>query len=208
MKLLIGIPSLDFVHVDFVKCLTALTIRLKDDGVAFDVFLCNGTLAHVARDRVACKAINEGYDRVLWLDADMVFTPDIYEDLSDLGKPVVTGIAVSRRPPFNDCVFHSLDFSRMQNFEDAEIPRAPFKVAGCGFACVLTDTDALRQVMHAYKTCFLPEKDLGEDLAFCTRAAEQGFEIWAEPTVRCGHIGHLTVWPEDHQRYLEQLKRG
>ena len=35
MKLLIGIPSLDFMHVDSVECLTALIQRLKDDKVDF-----------------------------------------------------------------------------------------------------------------------------------------------------------------------------
>ena len=52
MKLLIGIPSLDFVHVDFVECLTKLIARLKDDKVDFDLWICKGTLAHVARDKI------------------------------------------------------------------------------------------------------------------------------------------------------------
>ena len=209
MKLLIGIPSLDFVHVEFVKSLLALTARLTWEQVPHDVFVCNGTLAHVARDRVACKAINEGYTHVLWLDADMVFAPEIFDDLLDTGKDFVTGIAVSRRPPFMYCVFKSLDFERgQQNYEDAEIPHETFRVAGCGFACVLITTEILRQVHQAHKTCFLPGHNTGEDLAFCKRAADLGHEIWAEPTVRLGHIGHIAVWPEDHQRYMEQLKRG
>ena len=208
MRLLVGIPSLDFVHVEFVKCLVALQARLKDDGVAFDVFICSGTLAHVARDRVACKAINEGYTHVLWLDADMIFTPDILDDLQFCGKDFVTGIAVSRRPPFNYCVFHSLTFDREQNFQDSEIPKTTFQVAGCGFACVLISTEILRQVQLTYKTCFLPMGDLGEDLAFCKRAGELGYTIWAEPSVQLGHIGHNAVWPEDHRRYMERLQRG
>lgn len=208
MRLLIGVPSLDFVHVEFMKCLINLQSRLKDEHVAFDIFVCNGTLAHVARDRVACKAINDGYTHVLWLDADMVFTPDILEDLQFGGKDFVTGIAVSRRPPFNYCIFKSLVFDHQQNYEDNEIPKETFRVAGCGFACVLISTEILRKVMMTYKTCFLPMGDLGEDLAFCKRAAEQGYEIWAEPAVHVGHIGHNTVWPDDHQRYMERLQRG
>lgn len=208
MRLLVGVPSLDFVHVDFMKCLVRLVQRLKDDGVDHDVFICSGTLAHVARDRVACKAINEGFTHVLWLDADMVFEPTILEDLQFSGKDFVTGIAVSRRPPYNYCVFHSLTFDREQNFRDDEIPNDTFQVAGCGFACVLIRTEILRQVQLTYKTCFLPIADLGEDLAFCKRAAECGFTVWAEPSVQLGHIGHNAVWPEDHRRYMERLQRG
>ena len=50
MKLLIGIPSIDYMHAEFVKCLTALTIRLCQQDIPFDVFINNGTLVHVARD--------------------------------------------------------------------------------------------------------------------------------------------------------------
>ena len=39
------------------------------------------------------------------------------------------------------------------------------------------------------------------------RADELGFEIWCEPFVRVGHIGHLTIYPEDEGRYLERIKR-
>lgn len=208
MKLLIGIPSLDFVHVEFVKCLVNLQARLKDSGVAFDVFICSGTLAHVARDRVACKAINDGYTHVLWLDADMIFSPDILEDLQFSGKDFVTGIAVSRRPPYQYCVFKSLVFDREQNFQDNEIPNNTFQIGGCGFACVLITTQILKDVFRQYKTCFLPMKDLGEDLAFCKRATECGYTIWAEPSVQLGHIGHNAVWPEDHRRYMERLQQG
>lgn len=209
MKLLVGIPSLDFVHVDFVECLANLIRRLKDDGVDFDVWICKGTLAHVARDKVACKAINEGYTHVLWLDADMIFSPDILDDLRFCGKDFVTGLACSRRPPFVLCVFnHVSDEKGCIAYKLADVPEEAFEIQGCGFACVLISTEILKAVMTRYKTCFLPMKIYGEDLAFCVRARELGFRIWCEPTVRLGHIGHNAVWPGEHERYMETLKRG
>lgn len=81
-------------------------------------------------------------------------------------------------------------------------------MGGCGFACVLITTQILKDVFKQNKTCFLPMGDMGEDLAFCKRAAECGYDIWAEPSVHLGHIGHNAVWPEDHQRYMERLQRG
>ena len=47
MKRLVGVPSLDFVHVEFVKSLVALQARLQADGIRHDVWICSGTLAHV-----------------------------------------------------------------------------------------------------------------------------------------------------------------
>lgn len=207
-RLLVGVPSLDYMHVEFVKSLIGLETKLRTDGIAYDLFICSGTLAHVARDKIAKKAINEDYSHVLWLDADMVFGPELLEDLSFSGKAFVSGCAAARRPPHMICLFRDLNLSSLKHFELEDLEGDPFEIAGCGFACVLIETQILRTVCLNYKTCFLPMADYGEDLAFCLRAKEMGFKIWADPSVRVGHIGHNTVWPEDHQRYMDNLQRG
>lgn len=209
MKLLIGVPCVDYVHAEFVKCLTQLILQLKEDRVDFTLFLNPGSLIHIARDKIASKAINEGYTHVLWLDSDMVFGPKILEDLQFCGKPFVTGICASRRRPYVGCVFSQIDdINHLARVE--EIPPEAFEVQGCGFACVLMETEILRAVMMAnHGRCFIPMDAYGEDLAFCIRARRLGYHIWAEPTVRPGHISHEPVYyPDDHERYMRELKRG
>lgn len=209
MKLLIGVPSYDYMHAEFVKCLSALLIHLTRAGIDFDLDIQNGTLVYIARDKIASRAINQLYTHVLWLDADMIFSPNLLDDLMDCGKDFVTGIAHSRRPPFVSCVFKRIDdLNHMQRWECSEYPTEAFRVAGCGFACVLISTEILRAVKMQYKTCFLPELQWGEDLTFCRRAGAMGFDIYAEPCVRLGHIGHEVIWPEDNLRYMERLERG
>lgn len=207
-KLLVGVPSLDFMHVETVKSLCALLARMRADGINHDLFICSGTLAHVARDKIARKAINEDYSHVLWLDADMIFGPELLEDLSFSGKQFVSGVAAARRPPHMICLFKDLDLNSLKHVEVEDLRGEPFEIAGCGFACVLITVDILRAVCLKYKTCFLPMADYGEDLAFCKRAGEMGYHIWADPSVRVGHIGHNAVWPEDRERYLETLNKG
>lgn len=207
-KLLVGVPSLDYMHVETVKSLCDLLARLRSDGIRHDLFICSGTLAHVARDKIAMKAINEDYSHVLWLDADMIFKPDLLEDLSFSEKDFISGVAAARRPPHMICLFKDLNLNNLQHFELEDMDGEPFEIAGCGFACVLISTEILRAVCLKYKTCFLPMADYGEDLAFCLRAREMGYHIWADPSVRLGHIGHNAVWPEDHARYMDNLKRG
>ena len=207
MKLLIGVPSYDYMHAEFVKCLSALLIHLAREGVQFELAINNGTLVYIARDKIACRAINEEFTHVLWLDADMIFQPTVLDDLLDSGKDFVSGVAHSRRPPYLSCLFKRMDdLSHLERFEDC--PAEPFEVAGCGFACVLIKTEILKDVQMHYKTCFLPERDWGEDLTFCRRARAMGHRIFAEPYVRLGHIGHDVIWPEDHQRYMERLEKG
>ena len=206
MKLLVGIPSYDYMHAEFVKCMKDLVIRLGHDKVNFDVIINNGTLVYIARDKIAHKAINEGYDYVLWLDADMIFRPSVFEELMDCGKDFITGIAHSRRPPYMSCVFKNLDdLNHMQRFDYDEYPVEPFEIAGCGFACVLIKTEVLKAVNDYFKTCFLPEAEWGEDLTFCRRARKLGYQIWADPLVQLGHIGHDIIYPETHKLYIESI---
>lgn len=204
MRLLIGIPSLDYVHVEFMKSLTALIIRLKNEGVNFDVQIESGTLVYCARDRIASKAINEGYTHVLWFDADMVFRDSVLEDLQFSGKPFVSGICHARRKGYHSCLFSNLDLNHLERVE-MPYPTDTFEIAGCGFGCVLIDVQVLKDVMVQEGSCFLPMASFGEDLAFCKRAKALGHRIYAEPSVVCGHIGHVAIYPEDHERWKESI---
>lgn len=203
MKLLIGIPSLDYMHTEFVKSITALIVRLKDDGVDFTVHIESGTLVYKARDNIASKAVNEGYTHVLWFDSDMVFTDDIFDTLQFCGKDIVCGIFHARRKGYHSCLFKSLELNNLERFE--EYPKEPFEIAGCGFGCVLLSVEVLKAVFQRYKSCFLPLKYYGEDLAFCLRAREVGYKIYADPTAVVGHVGHIIVYPEDHERWKAEI---
>lgn len=203
MKLLIAIPSLDYMHVDFVRSLLGLINKLKADKIHADIQVESGTLVYVARDRLACKAINEGYTHVLWIDADMVFQPTILDDLMFSGKGFVCGVFHARRAGYHSCIFTDLDINNLQRVE--EYPSETFEIAGCGFGCVLTSVDILRAVQQHYGTTFMPMKLYGEDLACCRRVAELGYKMYCEPSARVGHIGHVTIWPEDHERWKNDL---
>ena len=194
MKLMIAIPTLDFVHFEFARCLTGLAMRLAKDGVDFDVCFKGGTLVYNGRDSLAADAVNEGYTHVLWLDADMVFNDDIVYRLLECGKQFVTGVYHSRHAPYSSCIFSKIETTSAEKV--TEYPAELFEIAGCGFGIVLTETSLLRDVYRKYGYCFQPTPEYGEDIAFCMRAKEVGCRLWCEPSVKAGHIGHVTIWPD------------
>lgn len=206
MKLLLAIPTMDFVPVQFLQSLTALERRLKDDGVNFEECIVPGTLVYMARDKLAGKAINEGFSHVLWLDSDMVFGPDLLEDLQMCRKQFVSCCYNGRRPGYQSCIFKSIDLNNVERFE--EYPREPFEIEGCGFGAVLIDVEILKAVMLNHKTCFTPLPQMGEDLAFCYRARNLGFKIYAEPNVQLGHVGHIVIYPEDRAKWKDDVLLG
>lgn len=207
MKLLIAIPCMDTVPVDFMKSLLRLTQKLTADGVDYEVAIESGTLVYMARDRLAGKAVNQKFSNVLWLDSDMVFEPEIVEDLQFCGKDFVTGIAHGRRKPFTSCLFKNIDLNHLELWQLKDYPAEAFEVAGCGMACCLISTEVIKQVMINYGTAFNPIMQYGEDISFCKRAHDLGFKIYAEPTVRLGHIAHIAIYPDDTPRYQDEIQR-
>ena len=192
MRLLIAIPTTDYSHADFVKSLVKLTEELGRRKIAYSVEVQAGTLVYIARNRLANKAINENYTHVLWLDSDMVFNEQIVDDLMECGKEMVCGAFVSRRPPYGPCIYTSIQRNQIEKVK--EFGTKPFRVDGCGFACVLTTTELLMAVNQKFGTTFQPTDYYGEDLAFCWRVGQIGREIWCEPTARVGHIAHVPVY--------------
>lgn len=194
-RLLIAVPCTDYMHADFVKSLVTLTGHLQHEGIAHHVEIVAGTLVYMARDSLACKAINENYTHILFIDSDMVFDESIVETLQFSGKDFVCGAFQSRRRPYGSCVFSSL--KPLEKVK--EYGMEPFRIKGCGMAMTMISTEILKDVLARFGNCFNPETidgvKFGEDLAFCWRANAVGAEMWCEPTARCGHIAHVPIWP-------------
>ena len=194
-KLLIAVPCLDYMHVDFVQSLLKLCQHLQREGVRYNTEIQSGTLVYLARNKLANKAVNEEYTHILFLDSDMVFDENLVETLTFCGKDFVCGAFQSRRAPYGSCIFSSLKPVRRVKEYGIE----PFQVEGCGMACTMISTEILKEVQSTYGNPFDPaiieDITFGEDTAFCWRARKCGFEIWCEPTARIGHIAHVPIYP-------------
>lgn len=205
MKLLIAIPTLDYINALFVERLLKLAQNLNKRGVDYEIKIKSGTLVYLAREELTSYAIGYQFTHVLWLDSDMVFEDDLIDDLYDTGKSFVCGIFHARRPGHQSCIFKELKPPTRYKWD--EYPTDTFKIKGCGMAATLIKTEILKAVRDHFGNCFTPAYNLGEDLAFCHRVNELGFDIWAEPTVRVGHIGHIVIYPEHEGGYLNNLQR-
>lgn len=198
VKLLIAIPSLDYIHFKFSESLSKLMQWLTTNGVNYRVEFKGGTLLYMSRDYFVDLAYrwSKGFTHVLWLDADMVFDPDIFEKLYADGKEMVTGLYRARHGKKRLCIFKKIipderfDMSEVNNYKGQ-----PFEIAGCGFGCVLTTVKLLEKVATEYGSSFMPNKKMGEDLAFCDRVTSLGEKIFCDPTVHVGHISQSIIWP-------------
>lgn len=201
MKTLIAIPCMDMVYTSFMKAMLAL-IQVGETQVGIT---CS-SLIYDARNRLAGKALGEGYDRVLWLDSDMAFDPGLLVRLSkdlDEGREMVCGLFFRRKPPFTPVIYKEFDYG-MEGI-GPQITLEPyldypqneiFPVAGCGFGAVLMNTSLIDRVGDKFGHPFAPITGLGEDLSFCWRVKQLGVEMFCDSRIKVGHVGFGTITEE------------
>lgn len=197
MKTLIAIPCMDMVHTQFASSL--LGLRLSGE-VQFS-FL-SSSLVYDSRNQLLKKAVDEDFDRVLWLDSDMTFEPDLFERMSkhmDEGLDFVCALYVTRKSPFKPCMIKNIG---LDVEGDKATPKAEtyfdykknslFEIEACGFAGVMTSAKLLKSVGKKYGVAFSPLLGFGEDYSFCLRAKKEGFKLYCDSSIKMGHIGLMT----------------
>lgn len=197
IKLMIAIPTLDYIHYKFVESLTNLSYHLSDLGIDHDILFKPSTLVYMGRDWLAKRAREGDYTHVLWLDADMVFDNDIFELLYETEADMACGLFRSRHDNKRAyALFSSLyPATRYEALEsNPELLNDILHVEACGFGCVLMTKEVIERVLDTNdNTCFMPTRLLGEDLAFCERVRNLGIDIVCNPKAEVGHIGHGVI---------------
>ena len=208
MKTLIAIPCMDMVHTDFTRSLVGMRL---DGEVQFT--FAQASLIYDARNKLASIAIDNDFDRVLWLDSDMQFESDLFRALSadlDQGREAVSALYFSRKPPrikpviYRGCTVDENGMPHADSFEDWPADSV-FPVAACGFGAVMTTTALLRRVRDKFGLPFSPVLGFGEDLSFCLRVTELGETIWCDSRIRPGHVG---LWVFDEAVFRAQRENG
>jgi hypothetical protein len=133
-------------------------------------------------------------DHLLFLDDDQVFDPDLLERLLAHQLDVVGALVPGKHAPFLP-------------YLGAGGPTAPTEAPGL-LEVEATGTGALlvrRRVFEALEPpYFWPP---GEDVVFCRRVRELGFQIFVDTSVWVGHLAPITVWPHwDGLRWNARLQ--
>jgi len=197
-KTLIAVPCMDMVSARFAQSLTTM----KKVGQCTVSFLI-GSLIYDSRNKLAGLAVEMEADYILWLDSDMVFRPDTLERMMAVMDDhpeidVLSGLYFRRGHPFTPVLFKTLEVNKEGTLDWSdyeELPDELFEIAGCGFGCVLMRTDMLLDIAAKEEggRWFTPIADAGEDCAFCIRARREGYRIFCDPTVDCGHMAYTPV---------------
>lgn len=167
----------------------------------------------VARSHIATRALREGFDELMWIDADIAFDPPAIDRLRSHNLDLVAGLYAKKGAPSLAC--HLLPGEdRLMLGQQGGLAEVLY-VAG-GF--LYTRRPLYDAIQRTAELPLCNDRDgdglvpyfqplivsdpvgaiyLGEDYAFCERARRAGYKILADTTIRLFHLGTYGYGWED-----------
>ena len=149
------------------------------------------------------------YNKIIWIDSDIEWMPQDFFRLYNSEKDIVSGCYLMEDrmiPIYNQPRGGMMPEKMLLEKTDA------FKVAGAGFGFLAVKYGVFENMPRPwFGPVAIPntaeDKDsnpefilIGEDLAWCTKAINCGFDIWVDPKVRVVHQKNFQLY------WLDQIQ--
>lgn len=192
-KVLIAVPSYDKAEPATFKAIYEM-----NKPCTCDFEYVKGYGAAKARNDIAKKAINGGYEYVMMIDSDVIVPKDALELMLEGTADIVLGCYPRKNTTTGQSELFTFgkDYNNENNISYATLDQSADRidVKGGGMGCVLIKTEVFNKIPFPWFN-YVEYKDgnvLSEDLSFCEKA--KGIAIQCDTRVRCGHIGATAVW--------------
>ena len=192
------------MDAEYVKALMATCERLVDEGVSFTFLLEYSSFVPHAREATAMggrelrydkKQIAGGrftYDKIFWIDSDIVWTPEDFLKLYFANLDIVSGLYLLDDE--KSVPVQVVDgFVRLEK-ANVKFLEKTFQAGAVGFGFVCIKSGVFESMPRPwFKLARLnrgderPELMVGEDFSWCYSAIENGFKIWVDATVQVTH---------------------
>lgn len=194
---------------NYLKSLLVSTNALNQEGLTWNFLNQGGSLVSMARESTIggwdTNNINMTepcsgdftYDMIMWIDSDIAWMPSDLFALYNSDKDIISGcyLMEDRHIPI-----YQQPRGGMMPEQLLDDYKKPFKVAGCGFGFLGVKSGVFENMPRPwFGPVAVPNYDektgektedfilVGEDLSWCTKAINSGFDIWVDPNVRVVH---------------------
>lgn len=134
------------------------------------------------------------YDKILWIDSDIIFTPEDVIKAYESPFDVVTGAYMLAS---GEVVVYQELFGRPFSIDEIKNMKEPMKVFGAGMGFFCMKSGIFEKMTRPWfqsvpgTTIFEGQEFtfpiMGEDLSLCKRINDLGFEIWLDPSIKLVH---------------------
>lgn len=210
-------PVAESVAPTAFQSILAAMLKTMDGGLRVEqIGVTERMLVQSARNVLAKGFLDTDCEWAFWWDCDTIVPPDVvlrlYKTAQDCNAKFTTGVYYQRLGHHYPVIWR-----KNPVLEGGVIPRLtpqeqlgptnettndayrhfyvfpgpgrtkPFKVDVCGFGCVLMHRELIEKIPYPWFKMISGE--CSEDFYFCVQAKKAGFELWADPIPRLGHIG-------------------
>lgn len=141
------------------------------------------------------------YDKVFWIDSDIAWNPEDFIKLYESDKDIISGAYLLAT---GEVVAYEKLLHRAYTITEVLEMKEPRKIAGCGFGFIAVKAGVFESLSRPWfqsTPITYTDKDgkesefmmVGEDLSWCKRVQDKGYEIWFDPTVRVLHHKMMTL---------------
>lgn len=203
-KGLVGVIANDFARVSlFTACVWKLEMP---DGWKKEMMIGGDWCG--ARNDLCQQVLDEGHSHLWFMDDDHAFPPQMLNKLLAHDKALVMPICLSRVHPFKP-----LQYTEVIEGKYRYLPIPLSKADTDGLVEVVAGGCAgmliRRDVIEAIKPPWFEYADRSEDIIFCEKAKDAGFELHADLSVRLGHVTTAVVWPAvEDEKWVTGLNIG
>ncbi len=201
----IAFPSKGICDPAFATALRLLDIPAEQYSVVY----VEGADVAVARNLLAEKA-KDVADYIFFVDDDVLPPMDTITKLLSHKKDIVSGLYFAKQEPHFPQIFtkNADNPTRYDSVEEYK-KDSLIEIDACGAGCMLIKADVFKKLKQPYYH-YIPKSDTeprkGEDFYFCEKAKEAGYQIYADTSVMCKHIGRKFIGAEHWNISLDMIK--
>jgi len=182
-----------------------------------DIGITERELVDEARNNLVTTFLATKTEWIFWMDADMILPKDtiveMFKVAEEKNTKIVTGIYYQRRGNNLPCLWsRGVDTdsgmisgegspkSKVNKYCGAYMfphpdKKDPFKIHAAGFGCVLVHRSVFESLDYPWFKFI--KGQCSEDFYFFVNAKEAGFDAWAVPSLKLGHLGESPVITKD-----------
>jgi len=221
-RILVAVPTAKYIEVETFKSIFDLEVP---DGYKLEFQYFYGYQIDQIRNLIASWA--KHYDYLFSVDSDIVLPRDTLKKMLEADKDIISGLYIQRKINQQTLEVYMRTGQGVVNIPYALIENRPVvEIEACGMGCALIKGEVFRKMEYPhfyYKSALDHNHTVSEDVYFCLKAKSLGFTVWADPSIKCDHIGATKfsldteaekniesvflqdLLPKEHVSYLEKL---
>jgi len=202
VNVIIASPGHSMMSV-YVKSLLALTDTLNREGITWA--WSSEYSSHVADAReLTLNGDNQNslteqrpfkgqitYDKILWIDSDITFTPEDALKLIKSDKDIISGaylLGSGEVTAYKKLLGPGYTYDKVKEMTEL------IEIEACGFGFIAVKSGIFESLSRPwFQAAMITSNDgiefplMGEDFSWCKRVGDLGYKIWLDPTVRLTH---------------------